>query len=149
MGNTKKQDPCALFWLANAVEKQAVGTFEGSEEESLLWKNIALVEKETGCDPVRAVRLINEGDKDLLMFSFSYFSISVLGIFNALQDSTAEYVILMGQEEEVEPKNLVPVGEMLLDSVYVLVKRICNYSIGFDHRFRDKFCQEEGVNVED
>jgi hypothetical protein len=147
MGNTKKQDPCALFWLANAVEKQTTGTFEGSAEESLLWLNIARVEKETGCDPVRAVRLINEGSEDLLVFSFSYFSISVLGIFNALQDPTTEYVVLMGQEEPLESENLIPVGEVLLDSLYVLVKRICNYSIGFDHRFRDKFSLEGGADV--
>lgn len=144
MSDQQTPDPYVLDWLASAIEKQNKGSFEGSGEQTVLWKSIAFAEKDTGCDPVRAIRLVNEEEKDMLLISFSYFSIAVLGIFTAIAERNTQYVILVGQEEVITPAHLIPVGEVLLDTLSVLLKRICKYSLSFDERFRDLLNPPEG-----
>ena len=128
-----------LTWLNTAISLYNREQFQGSDCESEFWKAISEVELETGCDPVRGIRICNEpGDEqDRLIISFSYFSVCLLGCFTAVRDPRVKRVIIVGQEEEIEEHHLHDVS-LLLEPLKTLVTKMCEYSKDFDNRFREK-----------
>lgn len=129
----------ALLWLSEAISTSSRDEFEGSKCEALFWETVSAVERSTGCDPVRAIRVVNEEDenkKDMIVISFSYFSIAVLGCFMAVKDPRTRHIIIVGQEEEINEEHLKPVS-LLLEPLDSFLTAVCEYSIKFDNKFRE------------
>jgi hypothetical protein len=126
-----------LPWLNEAISLCKKGNFTGSKNEGVFWETIAKVEKNTACDPVRKVAFLNEDnehEKDMLVVSFSYFSIAVLGIQKAIESPT-KYIVIIGQEEDIKAEHLHP-STLLLEPLYRFLEEICIYSKVFDDNFR-------------
>lgn len=140
------RDSSAIKWLASALEEHEKGSFDESVSCEVLWEEITYLEKYLDCDPVRGVRLEfdKEKDYDLIVFSYSYFSIAYQGVFHALTQR-AGVVALAGQEEDIEEKHILPAwGEngILSGPFSEFVRRICEYSIEFDTEFRKSLVKE-------
>ena len=129
----------ALLWLGNAISLSSKNEFSGSACEQQFWDAIVSAEASTGCDPVRGIRIVNKDDgheKDIIVISFSYFSIAVLGCFTAIKDPRVQNIIIVGQEEEINEEHLKPVS-LLLEPLDSFLTTICEYSIKFDTKFRE------------
>lgn len=126
-----------LPWLNDAISLYKKGTFAGSNNEDVFWETIGEVEKNIACDPVRKVAFLNgdnEYEKDMLVVSFSYFSIAVLGIQKAIESPT-KHIVIIGQEEDIKAEHLHP-SVLLLEPLYRFLEEICMYSKVFDDNFR-------------
>lgn len=128
-----------LFWLRDALSLSSKNEFSGSDCEQKFWDAVVNVEASTKCDPIRGIRISNEDDeykKDMIVVSFSYFSIAVLGCFTAIKDPRVQNIIIVGQEEEIDEEHLKPVS-LLLEPLDSFLTTICEYSIKFDTKFRE------------
>lgn len=140
------RDSSTLEWLACALEEHAEGSFDESIPCAVLWEEIAYLENTLACDPVRAIKLDfdEEKDSDLIVFSYSYFSIAYQGVFHALTQRVG-VIALAGQEEDIEEKHILPAwgkSGILSGPFSEFVRRICQYAIDFDDSFRKSLVKE-------
>tara|TARA_Y100001972_G_scaffold117713_1_gene157029 strand:+ start:268 stop:723 length:456 start_codon:yes stop_codon:yes gene_type:complete len=125
-------------WLIDHLRlAQNGGTIEGSDVERRLWNAMVIAEKETGCDPVRGAHLTKSDDgSDIFVVSFSYFSIAVLGLVEALHGHV-RWVAILGQGEVPEAKkHMHSAAKILMGTLDDFLVQICEYSKEFDGAIR-------------
>ena len=125
-------------WLIDHLRlTQNGGTIEGSDVERRLWDAVVIAEKETGCDPVRGAHLTKSDDgSDIFVVSFSYFSIAVFGLVEALHGHVRWGAILgQGEVPEAE-KHMHSAAEVLMAPLDRFLVKICEYSKTFDGAIR-------------